>query len=137
MRILSLVLAASIMVPAVAVAKDAPGIRESAERAAVRFATVQTADNEPPRRRSMARTWGGVALIGVGLAMPIQQETCLTLFGVEAACATEMYTPGVAAAVGFIGAGVMLATIWSDVPANVIDFGIAPGRVHVGKTIGF
>ena len=137
MRILSLVLAALIVVPAVAVAQsDALGIRESAERAAVRFAVAQTADREPARRRSMARTWGGVALIGVGLVMPVQTETCLTLL-FSTACRKDMYTPGVVAAVGFITTGVLLTSVWSDVPANAIDFGIAPGRIRVGKTFGF
>ena len=84
------------------------------------------AGEEPARRRSMARTWGGVALIGVGLIMPVQHEVCLvSLFG--STCVKETYTPGVIGAVGLIGAGVMLATIWSDVPANSVGFFPLPG----------
>lgn len=135
--VLALVLSVASLVPSPARAADEPTILEAANTAAVRFAAEQQADDEPARRRSMGRTWGGVALIGVGLIMPVQQETCVTLFGVEAGCVTEAYTPGIAAAVGLIGTGVLLATVWSDVPANAIDFGIAPGRVQVGKTFGF
>ena len=83
----------------------------------------------------MGRTWAGVALIGVGLIMPVQHETCVTLFGVKAGCVTEAYTPGIAAAVGLIGTGVLLATVWSDVPANTIEFGIAPSRVQIGEDV--
>ncbi len=123
-------------VPTLALATEQPDILASAERSAVRFAVEQADDEEPARRRSMARTWGGVALIGVGLIMPIQQETCATLFGLSA-CVTEMYTPGVVAAVGLIGAGVMLATVWADVPANAVNLRVAPDRIEVGKTFGF
>ena len=123
-------------VPALALATEQPDILASAERATVRFAAEQSGDEAPARRRSMARTWGGVALIGVGLVMPIQQEKCAAIFGISA-CVTEMYTPGVVAAVGLIGAGVMLATVWADVPANAIDLQVAPDRIEIGKTLGF
>lgn len=123
-------------VPALALATEQPDILASAERAAVRFAAEQAGDEEPTRRRSMARTWGGVALIGVGLVIPIQQEKCAAIFGISA-CVTEMYTPGVVAAVGLIGAGVMLATVWADVPANAVDLRVAPDRIEIGKTLGF
>ena len=52
-------------------------------------------------------------------------------------CVTETYTPGIAAAAGLLGTGILLATVWSDVPANAIDFRIAPGRFQVGKSFGF
>lgn len=123
-------------VPALALATEQPDILASAERAAVRLAAEQAGDEEPARRRSMARTWGGVALIGVGLVIPIQQEKCAAIFGISA-CVTEMYTPGVVAAVGLIGAGVMLATVWADVPANAVDLRVAPDRIEIGKTLGF
>ena len=48
-----------------------------------------------------------------------------------------MYTPGVMAAVGLIGAGVMLATVWAEVPANAVDFRVTHDRIEVGKTFGF
>ena len=76
----------------------------------------------------MARTWGGVGLIGLGLLMPVQQEACLTFLGVSA-CESKMYTPGLAAAVGLIGTGTLLATVWADVPAAPsIDVGVDPAR---------
>lgn len=123
-------------VPTLVLANEQPDILGSAERAAVLFAVEQAGGEEPARRRSMARTWGGVALIGVGLIMPIQQEKCAAIFGISA-CVTEMYTPGVVAAVGLIGTGVMLATVWADVPAHAIDLRVAPDRIEVGKTFGF
>ncbi len=54
---------------AVAGAESSRGIRESAERAAAQLSVEQSVD-EPARRRSMARTWGGAALVGVGLLIP-------------------------------------------------------------------
>ena len=111
-------------------------IMEAAERAVLEMAAgVQPIVAEPERRRSMARTWGGVGLMGLGLLMPVQREACLTAFG-ESICATDMYTPGVVAAAGLIGTGVMLATVWSDVPAAP-SVELGPGRIQIGKTIGW
>ena len=112
-------------------------IREAAVATAVE-AAIESQQDQPASQRSKARTWGGVILMSVGLLMPVQQEICVvTLFG-SAGCATKMYTPGVAAAVGLIGSGVLLATIFADVPARPsVDFTITPDRVQVGKTFGW
>lgn len=116
--------------------EDERGIRAAAVRLATERTTEVQDDEEPARRRSMARTWGGVALIGVGLIMPVQHEVCIvSVFG--SVCAKETYTPGVVGAVGLIGAGVMLATIWSDVPANSVGFVPLPGGGRLSTSIGF
>ena len=112
-------------------AESSPRLMESAKRAAVRFA-VEQSDEEPVRRRSMARTWGGVGLIVAGLVVPVGVER-----GIGTYKRTEYHPGGVLVAAGLVGAGVMLATVWSDVPANSVDFGVAPGRVRVGKTFGW
>ena len=127
---------------AAANAADAAGVtfegrmRASAVRLATERAVEMQSESAPSRRRSMARTWGGVGLIVAGLLMPVQQETCLTLFGFTD-CVTKTYTPGVAAAVGLIGTGTLLATIWSDVPANSVGFAPLPGGGRFGARVGF
>lgn len=140
MRFVAFVVGVVLVVPAAAGA-EVVNLRAAVESAAVEAgvaAGVAAQGGQQLRQRSMARTWGGVALIGVGLLMPAQQETCLTLFGAEAGCVTELYAPGIAAGVGLIGTGVLLATVWSDVPVRPsIDFTVAPDRVEVGKTFGF
>ena len=77
----------------------------------------------------------GVAQAGLGAQQPV---ALLVLLDVGALVVgpqhREAFIRGIAAAVGLIGTGVLLATVWSDVPANAIDFGMAPGRVQVGKT---
>ena len=118
-------------------------IREAAEIAATNAAVeaaVEQAQQEqsPARQRSKARTWGGIALIGLGVLIPVQQETCISVFGSSVACVTEMYTPGLAAAVGLVGTGVLLATVWSHVPAQQsMDLTITADRVQLGKTFGW
>ena len=85
----------------------------------------------------MGRTWGGVALMVGGLLVPVQTETCVVLFG-SGGCVKETYALGVAIAVGMIGSGLLLATVWSDIPANPsIDFAVSPDRVQVGKSFGW
>ena len=61
--VLVLALAVASLVPSPAPAADEATILDAAKTAAVRFAAEQQAGYEPARRRSMARTWGGVALI--------------------------------------------------------------------------
>ena len=81
----------------------------------------------------MGRTWGGVALMVGGLFVPVQTEVCLF-----SSCIREAYAPGIAVASGMIVSGVLLATVWSDVPVmrNMI---VAPtrGGVQIGTSIGF
>ena len=112
-------------------------IIEAAERASLEAgvaAALQTETRE--RRRSMTRTWSGVGLLALGLLMPFQQETCVTVLGLEVGCVTEVYTPGVVVGVSLSGIGVMLATIWSDVPAAP-SLDVGPGRIGVSKTLAW
>jgi hypothetical protein len=129
-RILTLVLTAALL-PSLVAAEGAPGLLESAEAAAVRFATEQS-DDEPERHRSMARTWGGVGLIVAGLVVPVGVER-----GIGRYKRTEYHPGGVLVAAGLVGAGVMFATVWSDVPANSIGFAPLPGGGRVGASFGF
>ena len=98
-------------------------------------ATAEESVQQPSqeRTRSMGRTWGGVALIAGGLFVPVQTEVCLF-----SACIKEAYTPGIAIASGMIVSGLLLATVWSDVPV-VRNMTVAPtrGGVQVGASFGF
>lgn len=131
-RLGALTVVTSLVAPGMAAAADtAPGILNSAEAAAIRFATEQ-ADEEPARRRSMARTWGGVGLIVAGLVVPVGVER-----GIGTYKRTEYHPGGVLVAAGLVGAGVMLATVWSDVPANSVGFTPLPGGGRIGASFGF
>ena len=127
----------------------AGSIMEAAERRAAEAGAAAAALQAEAgvRRRSMTRTWGGVGLVALGLLMPMQQEKCVTVLGLEVplagplvegvvGCLTEIYTPGVVAGIGLAGTGIMLATVWSDVPAaSSLDVG--PGRIAVSKTLAW
>ena len=123
--------------PAVATAQES-SILESAERAALELgiaAAVQSEEEE--RRRSWGRTWGGIALIVGGLFVPVQHEVCVTLF-FSTSCVDEAYGPGIGIAAGLITGGVLLTTVWSDVPvARDLDVQAGPGRFTIGRTFGF
>ena len=132
MRILTV--AAALVALVVSLPVQAETIQEAAKRAvaaAVEAAAVQ--DGGVERRRSMARTWGGVGLMAAGLFVPL---VCLSAPGKEGGWSCEMTASGVATTAGMVGSGLLLATVWSGVPAAPsIDFG--PGRVRVGKTFGW
>ena len=60
----------------------------------------------------------------------------MTFLGEKIPGSCETSASGVVVAAGLITGGILLATVWSDVPAAPsIDFG--PGRIQVGKTIGW
>ena len=68
--------------------------------------------------------------------MPIQKETCIFSVLISG-CVTEPYTPGIAAAAGLIGTGTLLATVWSDVPANSLAFTPLRGGGKLTASFGF
>lgn len=116
-------------------AHAAETLREAVKEAAVEAAAeeAEAVQQGQARQRSMARTWGGVGLILAGLVVPVGVKR--EAFGQSR---TEYHPGGVVVAVGLVGAGVMLATVWADVPANPsIDFAVTPDRVQVGKTFSF
>ena len=85
------------------------------------------------RSRSAVRTWGGVGLAVGGLALVRQRcdgvrfdDTCL---------GTPTWWGGsTAAGLGVSAVGILLATVWADVPvAASADFG--PGRAGVGGVV--
>ena len=68
----------------------------------------------------MARTWGGVAMIAGGSILATAREkVCFAVvgFGVAVAgCETTWHKPLGFTGIGVAAAGVLLATVWSDVP---------------------
>lgn len=107
-------------------------------------ATLQAEAEAPARRRSMARTWTGVALLGGGAAIAFAyggQPSCVTEtapgYRYEACSYDSDDDPALMVGSGLAVVGLLLATMWSDVPANAIGVSVAPGRVTVGKTFGF
>ena len=102
----------------------------------------QAAAPEPTRRRSMARTWGGAVLMGLGLTTVVKfgGERCVRDSGPNyyfEECSFNSDSAANSAGTLMFAVGLLLATIWSDVPMESLDFELAPGRVRVGKTIGF
>ena len=95
---------------------------------------------EPRRRRSMARTIGGVSLAALGFPAMLVGAAATTEVCVGALCVGG---GGPATVVAFVGGGmlvtgVLLATVWSDVPvANSMDIIVTPSRIQVGKSFGF
>ena len=102
--------------------------------------TVQQPSQE--RTRSMARTWGGVALIAGGAVLAsVQQEVCVVGFGFLAGlsgCETSWHKPLGFTGIGIATVGVLLATVWSDVPV-MRNMTVAPtrGGIEVGASFGF
>ena len=108
-------------------------------------ATAEEAAQQPSsqeRERSMGRTWSGVALLGLGtyVSMDAATSVCGTnalgsvLAGQSCGQAGTKFVFGL----GMIGSGVLLATIFSDVPV-MRDMTIAPtrGGLQVGASFGF
>ena len=110
--------------------------------AALSAVTVQ-----PPvaqdRVRSMGRTWAGVAMLGGGafLAAHAATSTCATTSAASAFFDTQ--TCGQAwtklgAGLGVATVGVLLATVFSDMPArNNLTLDVGPGQIRIGKTFSF
>lgn len=111
----------------------------------IRAAVAQSERNEttePSRRRSMARTWGGIALMAAGASVMMRygEEPCTFTEGpgyYHEECRYGTNARWNAADVvgsGAFAAGLLLATLWSHVP---VTLDLAPRRVAVSKTIGF
>lgn len=95
------------------------------------------------RERSTTRTWvgavmatvGGLAMIGAAVSDCADNDVLAALLDVPT-CGQLKGVLGLGA--GLTAGGILLATIWSDVPvARDLDFTAAPGRVTVGRTFGF
>ncbi len=119
-------------------AKDILG---SAERAAVGIARQSDASGS---RRSRGRTRAGLVMIAVGgaLATAIQRTTRCSGRPPDhpwtCTSETQWYKPLSYPGIGIAVTGVLLATVWSDVPANArLDLAVTPDRIQVGKTFGF
>ena len=90
-------------------------------------------------RRSIGRTSAGVSMIAVG-SLLATANTKTTLCILDSPCISDRTWNK---PVGYTGAalvvtGVLLATVWSDAPANPhINFTVTPDRIQVGKTFGF
>ena len=90
----------------------------------------------------MGRTWTGVALIGLGTYVSVDATTSVcgtnTLGAVIAGQSCGQAWTKFGFGLGMIGSGVLLATIFSDVPV-VRNITVAPtrGGVQVGASFGF
>lgn len=159
MRIVTLVLAVSLLMPAVAGAQNQP-IREAAERLAEDVVT------EPARQRSMFRTITGFGMVATGITMllfdprsegsafsdpfiePINSSAITKdAETVESFAFSGSFEPepfysrsrwlrygGAALVIG----GTAISTFWSDVPV-LRDVQVAPTRhgMVIGSSIGF
>lgn len=128
-----------VMAGAVSVQAEEPSLLKSAER----LATETVMQDGPMRMRSMGRTWTGVALLGVGTALALNElaSTCATnnvasaVFDVPT-CGNRGVRLGAWGALATTGA--LLATIWSDVPvAREIQVNATPDRFTVGRRFSF
>lgn len=111
------------------------GILPSAERAAAGM-TLQTGVTRNWRSRS--RTWAGMIMIAGGAVLMSGKKETVRCTGGDCVSETERYKPLVYPGIGLAVTGVLLVTVWSDIPANPhIDFAVTPDRIQVGKTFGF
>ncbi len=137
-RTLALAIAATLATPIAGSAQPPEGVvLQSAERAAV---GMELQSNAAGRRRSRGRTWAGLVMIASGAVLATAVKRTETCGGDPGTCAIEtepfkaLSYPGIGMAV----TGVLLATVWSDVPASPhVDFAVTPDRIRIGKTFGF
>ena len=108
-------------------------------------ATAEESAQQAPsqeRTRSMARTWGGVAMIAGGsILATAREEVCFAVVGFGVAvggCETTWHKPLGFTGIGVAAAGVLLATVWSDVPV-MRNMTVVPkrGGVQVGASFRF
>ena len=130
------VVAAVLATPVAGSAQPRQGtILPSAERAAAGMA-LQTGVTRNWRSRS--RTWAGMIMIAGGAVLMSGKKETVRCTGGDCVSETERYKALVYPGIGLAVTGVLLATVWSDVPANPhIDFAVTPDRIQVGKTFGF
>ena len=98
---------------------------------------------EPERVRSSGRTWTGVALLGVGSALSLNEmasvcsETAVgAAFADVPTCSSRAVRLGAWAAVATTGA--LLATVWSDVPVvRAVNLKVGPRGFRASRTFGW
>lgn len=115
----------------------AQSIRESAERLARQPAAGAGMQAAGARKRSAVRTWAGVG-IAVGSLVLIPVQTHVEFLGEKVPGSERIHWGGMSAALAGATGGVLLATVWSDVPVmNDVQVGAAPGGFRVGAGIGW
>ncbi len=130
----ALAIVVTFATPVVGVAQQPDGvILQSAGRAAV---GIELQSDASGNRRSMSRTWAGVGMIASGALLTATVKTTETCF--PCIRESEWYKPLGFTGIGIALTGVLLATVWSDVPANPhIDLTVTSDRIEVDKTFGF
>ena len=142
MRHITLAVCLALLLPVAATAEEPSASKNTLLEAALGRASALQGD-DPDRVRSMGRTWAGVAMLGGGafLAAHAATSTCATTSFASAFLDTQ--TCGQAwtklgAGLGVVTVGVLLATVFSDVPARPsIAVDVGPGRIRIGKTFSF
>lgn len=107
----------------------ADAIRASAEQGS-------QAAGRPQTRRSWGRTWAGIAMMAGGLFVPVSVERRAVIFG-QTVSDTDYHAGGIAAAVGLMGGGVLLATVWSGVPVRSVAVAPTRGGVRASASVGW
>ena len=136
----ALILVIAMLVPTIVAAQDL-GIRASAERLAEEIEIQANSGGET--RRSMGRTWTGIALIAGGSFLATRtEETCIPNvviagISVPGRCGLDKRWNKRTGAIGLgmAGAGALLATIWSEVPlARRATVAAMPGELSIGTS---
>ncbi len=110
-------------------------ILPSAERAAVGMELQSGATRS---WRSRSRTWAGMIMIAGGAVLMSGKKETVRCTGGDCVSETERHKALVYPGIGLAVTGVLLATVWSDIPANPhVDFAVTPDRIEIGKTFGF
>ncbi len=132
----TLALAVTLATPIPGLAQQPQGaILQSAERAAVGMELQSGATRS---WRSRSRTWAGMIMIAGGAVLMSGKKETVRCTGGDCVSETERYEALVYPGIGLAVTGVLLATVWSDVPANPhVDFAVTPDRIEVGKTFAF
>lgn len=135
-KTLALAIPVALATPVAGLAQQPDGvILQSAERAAVGM-ELQTGATRSWRSRS--RTWAGLIMIAGGAVLMSGKKETVRCTGGDCVSETERYKALVYPGIGLAVTGVLLATVWSDIPPNPhIDFAVTPNRIEVGKTFGF
>ncbi|MXY57900.1 MAG: hypothetical protein F4Y41_16150 [Gammaproteobacteria bacterium] len=138
---IAIVFCLAVAVPFIAAAEEIPSNTETFLEAAL--SRARTLQSEPERVRSMERTWAGVAMMAGGVTLLATQVGRVCGEDADTAYIFDVPTCDSVSAIGGVGVGIavsglLLATIWSDVPVvRDLQVGAAPGRVEVGRTFSF
>ena len=135
-KTLALAIPVALATPVAGLAQPPQGvILQSAEHAAVGMELQSGATRS---WRSRRRTWAGMIMIAGGAVLMSGKKETVRCTGGDCVSETERYKALVYPGIGLAVTGVLLATVWSDMPANPhVDFVVTPNRVEVGKTFGF